>query len=211
MILEPNNFRAIDVDSYSVSSSSGGDPHIVSLYNNHFMLDNTITKFRLVRLISDNNSVEVIANCGNLTRKELYRKHKYVDPKNPFKRRLIDTKGERYYLTHCYIKSLEIVKNGKRSVINTLDLEFIENGGIDYYLIGSEKGLYSLTHNIYYSKSQYIREMNVILDTNTILNIKTDKYWDETNLITVYTNSLNTYLVKDGAIFEKNYVLEVKN
>jgi hypothetical protein len=193
----PGNFNNIDTSTINLASGLGGDPHIKTLNNNYLCIDNE--ELQLIHLENDKITIDIKGYCDNINLEDMSKKNKYHRNGNGFIRPINQIR-ESYYFNTRFLTRLTIlykVENiAKTLEIDTIDLKII-SGDLEYEILKPTKGLYSLTYRKNYALTDTTKELAIPIG-NYKLYVKTDTFWDETNEIQFYCNSLREFKIKDG-------------
>jgi hypothetical protein len=196
----PGNFNNIDSSTVNLVASTGGDPYIRTLGGKYINVSsNNIDVLELLELSNSDTCIKITGHCGKLSAENILTKNKYNRNGEGFIRQ-INPKREKYYLDAIYITRLIVYFKHYDRIntleINTLDLEILE-GDLKYNILKPSVGLYSHKYGKHYGITEYTKEIVIPLNAYK-LHIKTDTFWDETNEISFYGNSLKEFTTQKG-------------
>jgi hypothetical protein len=149
LITYSNNLTTLFIYSFS-----GGDPHVVTIFNEKYLLPKGSNHFNLFTDTSINLSIE--CHCDYLEKtsfpSQLYILDKFVD---------ITDMDNLEIFTNTYYRKFSIRYGDSKFTIDADTLEVLGLLGDDVKVthIGDDNGLYSITHSVTYPKTQTFKSI----------------------------------------------------
>lgn len=154
---------------------SGGDPHVAPLIGDTHLLDNS---WKQVKLYENNETkYKIVGTCEKLTKNLIDTLHRMNKNKD-----VIKITNESYVRELTYFTNLDILY--KNEMIGKIDML---KGNYKVHRLHrnlikrteESKGMYSLTHKIYYEKKNN-KALRVNLGMDSLI-VTIDNYWDDVN------------------------------
>jgi alpha-tubulin suppressor-like RCC1 family protein len=186
------------VGNVGSGGSGGGDPHIKTIYNNHFILPNKVCSYVLYNDLKHN--IKVI---GHAT----YLKPSLFDKMHTMKGNQIvpvSNRFKQFIQKYTYFTRLTIEHGTKRIIYDGLTNTFFNNTEFTInQKMGYKKGLYSIFHKRHYNPSAEMKTYEIELGSNKLV-IKSDPYYDEFNEISIVFNDQQNIKYYKGLFFATN-------
>ena len=199
----PSLSNYIILDDSPPEGAAGGDPHIRDIDNNNITLPKDWNKVRLYESKEDN--IQIIGYCGKISMDLIKDMNKIALRGLNIIRRLNPLKDTYVYELTYFIR-IQVFKDNKLII----DMDLIDGNYKNYdeetkviENTYSHYGLYSFTYNKYLGKSRKFKSFWIPIKSGYV-SIKTDKFWDELNEISLVFNDKNNINNYSGEWFKHN-------
>ena len=196
----------IAVDSSPPVGSAGGDPHLLNIRQEKILIPNSWNNFLYYEWEHD---VRIVIECSFLEHSFYERLHKYDATERRF-RSVIQWK-DRYLWRYTYMtKMIVSCSDQTLGIIDLLngDIQWTNNEHVVLdqsstmsHWWSSENGLYSISQQIYYPKSEFFKAYTLYCRNGDYITITIDRYWDEINYLQSFIQPKDTFTGYQGELF----------
>lgn len=195
----------LSLSDYAVTDTTplvgvgGGDPHIVTIFGEKYLLPN----WSEVNLLTS-EKYKVNATCRFLRDEEINTLHKVEKETKEIKKLSRTKKSHRYARIFKYFDDVIITdQQGNKFIINcdTHEIKTNELTDINIEKVIPKEGLISYIHDMNYALTEDTKEIKIDLPELT-LQIKTDNFWDEKHNLNLLLKE-NCGMIS-GAFIENN-------
>jgi len=182
------------LDEQTPPAPAGGDPHIITVYNEKRLLPNGVLTF----VLYDYKNIKLIAHTDYLTKDFIKKLHNYTGDNRTVRIRI---NKHKYITQYTYFTQLDFYMDDTISLsINTLNGSIIHNDERIIHEILIPKALYSITQKLKCPIKKSITRCIHLVDSDYIV-VTVDNFWGDVNCLELYVKDIcdrkGEYFVKE--------------